>query len=323
MMKILIIRFSSIGDIILTTPVIRRLKKQQNVELHFLTKKPFASMLAANPYLDKIHVIDKNFDDDLLSSLHNENFDLLVDLHKNFRSLRLKRVLNLPSVSFSKSNFKKWLLIQWNYRPSAIRHVVDRYMDSLSSLGIKDDGHGLDYFIPSQTKIEIDLPLEQSFLAWCIGGSFEQKKLSVNQVAEVASNIKKNIFLLGGEDEMEQGEDIIGLCENPQVYNLCGRLSLNQTALMIQKSQLLLSNDTGLMHIGAAFKKPIISFWGCTQPSLGFAPYRVAKNSTEISSRPLGSPCSKHGKSCRISPLGCIKNISSKQIVAALKKYNC
>lgn len=318
MKKILIIRFSSIGDIILTTPVLRILKKQKNAELHFLTKKPFACLLENNPYLYKIHIIDKYLDDDLLTSLARENFDLLIDLQKNVRSFRLKRLLKLSSVSFCKSNFKKWLLIKLNFRPYGISHVVDRYIDSLSSLGIKDDGQGLDYFIPAQ--IQVDFPIEQSFLAWSIGGSFEQKKLSLNQVVEVLSQCKQSIVLLGGKDEMKQGEDIIRLCKNPTVYNFCGRLSLNQTALMIQKSQLLLSNDTGLMHMGAAFKKPIISFWGCTQPSLGFAPYRTSPNSIEISARPMGRPCSKHGKYCRTSAEGCIKNISSRQIYLALEQ---
>jgi len=316
--KILIVRFSSIGDIVLTTPVIRSLKKQKNVELHFLTKKPFACILENNPFIQKVHLIDKKIDNDLLISLARENFDLLVDLHKNFRSLRLKFLLKLSSVTFCKSNFKKWLLIQHNYRPSAIDHIVNRYMDSLSSLGIKDDGMGLDYFIPTET--QVDFPVEQSFLAWSLAGSFEQKKLSVIQVADVLLKCKQDVVLLGGKEEIREAEDIVRLCKNPRVYNFCGRLTLNQTALMIQKSQLLLSNDTGLMHIGAAFKKPIISFWGCTKPSLGFTPFRASPSSIQISALPHERPCSKHGNYCRTSDEGCIKNISSSQISNAIKK---
>src|SRR5579872_7613684 len=107
-MKILIIRFSSIGDIVLTTPVIRCLKKQVvTAEVHYLTKAAFRPILAANPYVDKIHCLQDDLDG-LIAALQREDYDYIIDLHHNLRTLRVKRGLKKRSFSFDKLNMEKW-----------------------------------------------------------------------------------------------------------------------------------------------------------------------------------------------------------------------
>ena len=103
-MKILIIRFSSIGDIVLTTPVIRCVKKQvPEAELHFLTKKNFATVLKGNPYIDKLHLLEDSLDE-TIATLAAESFDWVIDLHHNLRTLRIKKALKRPAKSFNKLN---------------------------------------------------------------------------------------------------------------------------------------------------------------------------------------------------------------------------
>ena len=318
MKKVLIIRFSSIGDIVLTTPVLRCLKQQLNVELHYLTKKSFAGLLQHNPYVDFVHSIDKDIGTDLIERLKSEQFDFLVDLHGNWRSLRIKKALSLPSKTFEKLNLQKWLLIHLGIDVMPRQHVADRYIDTVAHIGISNDHKGLDYFIAPETTVDIDL--NKPFIAWSIGGSFPPKKLATAQVADVCNKMDLPVFLLGGSEEVEEAEAIIEACGQPNIKSFCGKLSLDQTALMIKNSRVLLSNDTGLMHIGAAFKKSIVSFWGCTKPSLGFAPYAAASNSIEILSKTSKRPCSKHGKSCKHNRLGCIKFIDSKEIQKAVQK---
>lgn len=318
MKKILIIRFSSIGDIVLTTPVVRCLKKQLNVELHYLTKSSFGGILNNNPYLDKVHTIDKEISKELIQELKGENFDFVVDLHHNLRSFRVKRALRVASKSYRKMNFQKWLLMNLNLNRMSDSHVVDRYMETLSHLGVKNDSMGLDYFV--EPNVDVDFDLNQSYVCWSIGGSFPQKKLSEEQIIFVCSKVSVPIVLLGGAQEMKAAETIIRASKKSNVINFCGKISLDQSALLVKHSKLLLSNDTGLMHIGAAFGKNMISFWGCTKPILGFAPYYAGEKSVELISKKSLQPCSKHGRSCRHHELGCIQFIDPQEIYLALSK---
>ena len=316
--KVLIIRFSSIGDIILTTPVLRCLKQQTGVEVHYLTKKSFSGLLKNNPYVEAVHSIDKEIGAELIEKLNAEQFDFIVDLHGNWRSLRIKKALGLPSKTFAKLNLQKWLLIHLGIDLMPRQHVVDRYLDTLAHLGVSNVHNGLDYFMAPETSVDVDL--NKPFIAWSIGGSFTPKKLAAAQVADVCNKMDVPVYLLGGPQEVDEAEAIIEACGQQNIQSFCGKLSLDQTALLIKNSRLLLSNDTGLMHIGAAFKKSIVSFWGCTKPSLGFAPYAAASDSVEIISNISKRPCSKHGKSCKHNALGCIKSIDSDKILKVLEQ---
>ena len=316
--KVLIIRFSSIGDIILTTPVLRCIKQQLGVEVHYLTKKIFSGLLQHNPNVDALHCIDKEIGAELIEKLKAEQFDFLIDLHGNWRSLRIKKALDVPYKTFAKLNLQKWLLIHIGIDLMPRQHIVDRYIDTVAHIGVFNDNKGLDYFMAPETSVDIDL--NKPFIAWSIGGSYTPKKLSTAQVADVCKKMDVPVYLLGGSQEVDDAEAIIEVCGQSNIKSFCGKLSLDQTALLIKNSMVLLSNDTGLMHMGAAFKKSIVSFWGCTKPSLGFSPYAAASDSVEILSNISKWPCSKHGKSCKHKNLGCIKFIDSKDIEKAVLK---
>ena len=316
--KVLIIRFSSIGDIILTTPVLRCLKQQTGVEVHYLTKKSFSGLLQNNPYIDTLHCIDKEIGVNLIEKLKAEQFDLIVDLHGNWRSLRIKNVLGVPSKTFAKLNLQKWLLIHLGLDVMSRQHVADRYLGTVAHIGVANDCKGLDYFMAPETTVDVDL--NKPFIAWSIGGSFSLKKLAVAQVAHVCNKLDLPVFLLGGLQEVDEAGAIIEACDHQNIQNFCGKLSLDETAFLIKNCKILLSNDTGLMHIGVAFKKPIISFWGCTKPSLGFGPYYSASSSIQMLSKISKRPCSKHGQSCKHNNVGCIKSIDTDEILRVLEQ---
>ena len=145
-LKILIIRFSSIGDIVLTTPVIRCIKQQlPNVEIHYLTKRNFKSILSSNPNIDKLHLLEETLSA-TISSLKAEKFDLIIDLHHNLRTLIIKIKLGVKSSSFDKLNWQKWLLVNLKINRMPDVHLVDRYFATVRFLGVKNDEKALDYY---------------------------------------------------------------------------------------------------------------------------------------------------------------------------------
>ena len=181
MKKILIIRFSSIGDIVLTTPVVRCLKKKfgDQVEIHYLTKKQFVPLLMHNAYLSKIHQISEN-SKGILEDLRKENFDLVIDLHKNLRTIILKLKLGKKSYSFEKLNIKKWLLVNLRIDLLPKKHIVDRYMDTIANLAVNNDGLGLDFFVPQEKeKVLTILPpayISSGYIALAPGGTYKGKR---------------------------------------------------------------------------------------------------------------------------------------------------
>lgn len=274
-MKFLIIRFSSIGDIVLTTPVIRCLKQQvPDAEVHFLTKQNFRSIVEHNPYIDKVMLLEHSFEL-MIHELQQENYDYIIDLHHNLRTLRIKRALKVKSYSFSKLNIHKWLrtALRINILPKV--HIVDRYLATVRSFGVKDDGEGLDYFIPAKDEVETgDIPTSHQFgyIGVVIGAAHNTKKLPIHKLKELCSKINHPIILLGGPEDRTAGDEIASVDEI-KIYNACGKFNLNESADLVRKAKVIISHDTGLMHIAAAFKKTIISVWGNTVPSFGMTPY--------------------------------------------------
>lgn len=311
--KILIIRFSSIGDIVLTTPVIRCLKEQlQGAAIHYLTKKAFAGILENNPYVDKVYTIEKNVSE-AVKELKQENYEHIVDLHNNLRSLQVKLSLGKPSSSFKKLNFQKWLLVNFKINRLPKIHVVDRYMETVKTLGVINDNKGLDYFIPEEDEINFSYfpaPHQNGFTGFVIGANHLTKRLPVEKIISICRKISQPIVLLGGKEDEARGEEIRKVMDGI-VYNACGKYNLNQSASLVKKADKVITHDTGLMHIAAAFKKEIISVWGSTVPEFGMYPYLPAPTSEIIEVKGLSCrPCSKIGyDECPLGHFKCMRNI--------------
>jgi ADP-heptose:LPS heptosyltransferase len=203
--KFLIIRFSSIGDIVLTSPVIRCLKQQvEGSIIHFTTKKQFLPLLQANPYIDKIHSLDDSLPV-LIRELKDEKFDYIIDLHHNLRSFLVKSRLRSFDFSFRKLNFEKWLIVNLKIDRLPRIHIVERYLQTLSLFEVVNDGKGLDYFIPEKETVDIAiLPAEFSrgYVALVIGARHFTKQLPVNKLVSLCSLISKPVVLLGGKEDI-------------------------------------------------------------------------------------------------------------------------
>lgn len=287
--KFLLLRFSSIGDIVLTTPVIRCIKTQYpDAEVHFATKKQFKVLVENNPYIDKYFLLEKSLNL-FIKTLHSEDYDYVIDLHNNLRTSIIKLRLGKKSFSFDKLNFKKWLLVNLKINQMPDVHIVDRYLETVKGLGIKNDLKGLDYFIPEKDKVQIN----ESYIAFAIGGQHFTKKLPTNRIIEVCQKINGKIMLLGGKEDSQAADEIEKVLGD-KIINACGKYNLNQSASLVQQAEYVITHDTGLMHIAAALKKKVISIWGNTVPEFGMYPYltefKIIENK-EISCR----PCSKIG----------------------------
>ena len=300
MKKILLIRFSSIGDIVLTTPVVRVLKNQLDCELHTVVKKKYAFIYESNPHVDKVFAFDKS-EKEVLPGLKKEQYDFVVDLQKNLRSSNIKQALKVPSKAFPKLNIQKWLLVNFKINRLPSIHIVDRYFVSVKPLNVTNDNLGLDYFIPEQDELEakkVNPAFASGYLAVAIGGQHFTKILPPEKVAEILNKLDLPVVLLGGKEDAARGEEIIKRTSGKMVVNSCGIFNLNQSASLVKQCSVLITNDTGLMHIGAAFKKPVISIWGNTVPEFGMTPYMPGNEDNVYLSEVKNlscRPCSKIG----------------------------
>lgn len=328
--KVLVIRFSSIGDIVLTTPVVRALKTQfPDAGIHYLTKAAYEGILEENPYIDRYFLLDKNLNA-IIRQLKSENYDLIVDLHNNIRTAVIKFILGVESQSFDKLNFKKWLLVNFKIDRLPNRHIVDRYMDTVAHLGIKADMLGLDFFIPEKDRVlpeQLPETHRKGYVAFAIGAQHFTKKLPTARIIELCDKINKPVVLLGDAGDASAGkvierffarsetsrpveEGLEALGKKTVVYNACGKYTLNGSASLIKNAWCVFTHDTGLMHIAAAFKKEVFSIWGNTVPGFGMYPYRTRFTifeNNELRCR----PCSKIGYDrCPKGHFKCMNDIS-------------
>lgn len=293
-LKILVIRFSSIGDIVLTSPVVRCLKQQRGADIHYLTKRPYLPLLEANPFIDQIFLIDQKVSE-VLPALKAERYDLIVDLHKNLRSWQVRLALGAKAFAFDKLNLEKWIFTRWKLNQLPALHIVDRYLAAVAPLGVKNDGLGLDYFFPSgQPPYTVGQP---GYLAFAIGAAHATKRLPEHKILEICRAANGPVVLLGGKAESAIGEAVAQQVGG-RVRNLCGRLSLHESASVLQQAARVITHDTGMMHIAAAFQKEILSVWGNTVPAFGMAPYFGNGGGKDTRSEVQGlgcRPCSKIG----------------------------
>ena len=323
-MKFLIIRFSSIGDIVLTTPVIRCLRKKfPDAGIYFLTKKRFASIVESNPYINKVITLDDDFDD-TIDNLKEEKFDTVIDLHYNLRTLRVKQALKgIPFYSFNKLNTQKWIYTNFKLNLMPAKHIVDKYIETVANFGVINDGSGLDFFIPGKDVVkDSDIPFShsQGYIAIAIGAAHFTKKLPVDKAKELCAKIEYPIILLGGNEDYNNGVEISN-ADPVKIYNACGKFSLNESADIIRKSNLVISHDTGLMHIAAAFKKMIFSVWGNTVPSFGMYPYKTKYEVFQVN-KLWCRPCSKIGyDKCPLTHFKCMRKIEIDLIVESSKQF--
>lgn len=291
----------------------RCLKTQQpGFKIHYATKSQYKNLLINNPYIDKIHVLNDSLMD-LIDELRQEKFDLIIDLHNNLRTVNIWSQLRVKRYKFDKINWEKWLMVRLKVNMLPYHHIVDRYLETVESLGIKNDGKGLDYFISDKANLN-DFDILNDYVVYAIGAHHNTKKLPYTKQVEMCMSINKPIYLIGGKEDAADGEALSKACDN--TINMCGKLSIDQSALLMKGANKVYSHDTGMMHIAAALQKPIVSIWGNTIPDFGMYPYYPTdfddSVSVELEVQDLGCrPCSKIGyNKCPKGHFKCMMNQS-------------
>ena len=299
-MKLLVIRFSSIGDIILTSPVIRCLKKQRpEAEIHFLTKVQFKDLVAHSPYVDRLHTIERDVHE-VLPALKKEGFTEIIDLHHNLRTMKVKRALSAPAYSFPKLNIEKWMLVHLKRDRMPRTHIVDRYMSTVAHLGVKNDGAGLDLFIPAEKEVPLSVLPEShrsGYVALCIGGAHATKRMPQHKLIELARLVGGPLVIIGGPDDKPVARAIADAVGG-RAFDATGQYDLLGSASLIQQAKRAITHDSGAMHVAAAFRKNTVSIWGNTVPQFGMGPYipqhPERAHIVEVTGLPC-RPCSKIG----------------------------
>mgnify|MGYP000358376056 FL=1 len=308
-MRLLFIRFSAIGDIVLASPALRCAKQQiPGVEIHFLTKKSMKAVSEANPYVDQFHYFDKDLSA-TIQELKACKFDYIIDLHKNLRTLRIRLALGVPYLSYNKLSVEKFLLTKFQVNRMADRHISMRSVDTLAPLGVSYDGKGLDYFVPSEAIQPVFFP--KGYVALVIGASYATKKLPLDSLKVLCSQIPHPIVLVGGKEEVADGE-ALALLDPTRIVNTCGAYSLHESALIVQKAKVVISHDTGMLYIACAFEKNVIAIWGATSPALQVEPFMPDDSKARVFQSIVPDlacqPCSNFGtKTCPKGHFACMK----------------
>ncbi|MBI4548403.1 MAG: glycosyltransferase family 9 protein [Ignavibacteriae bacterium] len=339
--KILIIRFSSIGDIVLASPLIRALRSAYPTsQIDFLVKKEYAELVQFNPHLTSVIVLTSSEKEEikaLKATIRNIHYDLLIDLHHSLRSFYIRLFSGVRHVrTVNKRVIARFFLVnfKWNFYRNVVS-VADRYLKTVEQLGVRDDGKGLELFIPEETTSSMDaimskykLDRYETILGIAPMANHATKRWLPERFVEFGVRSSKNhrtkIFIFGNHKESDFCGDIAQLINTQTgsaiAESLAGKLSLLETAAAIDFCDLVVSNDTGIMHLAAARKKKVVAIFGSTVREFGFYPYGTDSIVLEQSGLPC-RPCSHIGRErCPKGHFRCMKDILADDVIEATKR---
>ena len=324
--RILIVRFSSIGDIVLTFPVVAAIKSRfPDCKIDYVTKQNFKVLLEACPAIDDVFLLNDSLQA-LRRQINLAQYDAILDLHNNLRTrllfgFHLKRVFRFP-----KNNFEKWLLTTFKIFPKKRTHVVERYLSTLSGLvsgwPIATATHP--YSIPTAAQFDIQARFHlapKSYVAIAIGAQFATKRMPTDLLVELVNKIKLPILLLGGIEDQVTAKEILDQSKSNKIFSAVGLTSIHESAWLVKNASALLTHDTGLMHIGASFDVPLHVIWGNTIRDFGMYPYRLEQEEVYQYEVPGLScrPCSKIGhQSCPKGHFSCMRKQDLTKIALAV-----
>lgn len=318
--KILIIRLSSLGDVLLTTPVLRAIKKKYpNVEINFLVKPQYADAVKYNPYISRLLLYNSLHFQDLLKEIKSIDCDIVVDLQNNFRSRKLTMSLGIKTYLYSKPTVKKFLLVKFKINLlKDLKSIPQRYVEAVDALEL--DSEGLDLLYPDN--IASQLHEKENYIGFCPGAQHFTKKWLPHYYIELGNLLTASgftIVIFGGSSD-ENICDEISKGINGSI-NLQNNNNLFQTAADMKKCKLIISNDSGLMHTASAVGVPLISIFGSSVKEFGFVPYGVRNLILENNSLNC-RPCSHIGRAkCPKGHFKCIKDITPQLVFAQLQIF--
>ena len=334
--SILVVRFSSIGDIVLTTPVLRALRKRwPAARVSFLTREKFAPLLKGNPYLDEILTLEEGAGIRelyaLCAQLAGRKWSLLIDLHSSLRSRLVRRRVPADcTVRIAKQRWKRSLLIYSRldlFGPEPLS-MPQRYAAGLAPFGVRLDEKPAEIF-PDESdsrKVEECLAaagpefLQSPLLAVAPGSAWPVKRWPAERFAAAAGElVRRNdmrVILLGASQDAAVCRTVAELLGKKLCLDLAGKLDLLASAAAVARSKLLLTNDTGLMHIATAVGTPVVAVFGPTTRQLGYFPYKA--NAQVVETALWCRPCTHNGrKRCPLGHFRCMRDIGVERVVQA------
>lgn len=266
-------------------------------EIHFATKKEFYDLIEHNPNIDVPRLLGAEWEP-YLSTFKGEEFDLYIDLHKNIRTRLIYRATRTTRyLTYDKKNLWKWLLVQFKISRLYGYSVNNSYFDGLDSIGVKYDGDGLDFYVGEQEAQDTNA-YDGDFVVVALGAQYATKQAPKEKLDYVLSKLEKRVVLLGGSSEKELADFLTS--KHDKVSNMVGKTSLLDSAQYIKYATKVLSNDTGMMHIAAAFRKDMAVLWGSSVKEFGFSPIYPDHSPAIVEHFEQASlscrPCSKLGK---------------------------
>jgi len=319
--KILIIRLSSLGDVLLTTPLIRSVrKKYPKANLDFLVKPQFADAIRFNPYLNEIIEYNRQKPRETIAKLRKGNYDLVIDLQNNLRSRRVRKVLKCESFVFKKPTFEKFMLVHFkkNYF-GGVFPIPLRYIQSVK--GLEPDSEGLDLFLPEE--VQSVLEEDKRYVGLCPGAKHFTKRYPSDYFIELGRKLVEyglQPVIFGGRDDKEICEEVARGVEG--AINLCNDNKLFQTAVEMRKCKFVVCNDSGLMHVAAAVRTPVAAIFGSTVREFGFVPFgvkHIVVENNQLDCR----PCTHIGKSkCPKKHFECMRSLTPALVFEEIKKFS-
>ncbi len=338
--KALIIRFSSVGDIVLSSLLVRAFRfRFPDAQLDFVVKQEFADLVRFNPHVTNVKEFPTQgtFADltQLRGNIQRERYDLIVDIHDSLRSwflcLGAKQVARI-----NKRKFARFLLVRFKLNVyekfGGAPSVALRYLEPVQKFGVRDDGKGLELFSSAGDEIRIRhliqssaLKLTPDFIGLCPSAKHNNKMWLKERFAEAATllsqDYKNPVVIFGSDEERKLSDEITHLIaqQNPdaKVLNLAGKISLTETAAMMEYCSVVITNDTGLMHIAAARKRNVVAIFGPTVKEFGFFPFGT--NNVVVENAGLYCrPCTHIGlPDCPEGHFKCMNEITTERVIQA------
>jgi heptosyltransferase-2 len=329
--KILIIQTAYIGDVILTLPVAQVLKKEMKCEIDFLCIPKTAELLRNNRYIDNLIVYDKKARDKRFLKLRNvsnrirfKRYDIIISPHRSARSAFLAfRGKSEISISFDKSSLSFLYKKKVNYIKNI--HEIQRNLKLLEPLGISVDSIiKPEIFIAESDVKVVSLLLkkygisdDENFITIAPGSVWMTKRYPPEKYINflnILTNKNFKIILIGGKEDVEICRFIKEKTTNAGVFNSAGKLTLTQSAELIRRSSVLITNDSSPLHLANSVGTKVIAIYGATIPEFGFYPYGSKDKIFEVKGLKC-RPCSIHGlNKCPVKTLDCLEKIKEEDI---------
>ncbi len=312
--KILVLRFSSIGDIVLTFPVVAALKSAYpDCQIDYVTKPAFRHLLEACQGLRHIFTLEGSIRQ-LRKDINFQTYDAVFDLHNNLRTHLLTAFSGAKVYKYPKNNWNKWLLTRFKIMPDKRQHVVDRYLSTLKqAFGLEVLAPENPYAIPESEQFSIQDTTgfaPRKYVAFAIGAQFDTKRLPTDLMIKLLQKMELPVVLLGSKEDQPTAQEIVVALGGEKVISMVGQLNIHGSAWLVKNAAALLTHDTGLMHIGACFEVPIHFIWRNTVKDVEMYPFRPEQENCfqyEVENLKC-RPCSKIGfQNCPKGHFACMR----------------